>query len=78
MESPDIALRELNRQFHSHRLEHHHTNQINENSRREQAWLQAELENRERALQETRIRTLQEMEEFLKRFAALKLRELNN
>ena len=61
-ESADMALRELNRQIHSHRMELYHTNQVYENSRREQAWLQAELENRERAHQETRIRTLQEGE----------------
>ena len=34
-----------------------------ENSRRAQAWLEAELENRERAQQETCFRTLQEVEE---------------
>ena len=50
---------------------------VYENSRREQAWLQAELENRERAHQENRVRTLRKWQN-LKRFALLKLRELNN
>ena len=58
-----MALRESNRQIHSHRMEPHHTNQVYENSRRAQAWLQAELENRERAQQETCFGTLQEVEE---------------
>ena len=62
-ESEDMALRALSGQMHSHRMELYHTNQVCENSRREQAWLQAELENRERAQQETRIETLQEAEE---------------
>ena len=57
-----MAIRELNRQIHSHRLELYHTNQVYENSRREQAWLQAELEKPRRAHQETRVRTLQEVE----------------
>ena len=62
-ENADMALRESNRQIHSHRMEPYHTNQVYENSRRAQAWLQAELENRERAQQETCFRTLQEVEE---------------
>ena len=37
--------------------------QTYDHSRREKVWLHAELEDRERALQETRIRTLQEMED---------------
>ena len=41
---------------------------IYQNSLSEQAWLQAELEERERAHQETRIRTLQEMEELTNKF----------
>ena len=55
----DIALRELNRQF----ILIVWSTTIRENSRREQAWLQAELENRERAHQENPIRTFQEVEE---------------
>ena len=62
-EKADMVLRESNRQIHSHRVDPYHTNQVYENSRRAQAWLQAELENRERAQQETCFRTLQEVEE---------------
>ena len=58
-----MALRGSNRQIRSHRVEHCHTDQIYENSRREQSWLQAELGNRERAHQETRSGTLQDIEE---------------
>ena len=61
-----MALRELNRQIHSHDLELHHTNQVYGNSPREQPWFQADFENRERAHQETRIGTLQEVEELKK------------
>ena len=61
-ESADMALRESNRQIHSHRMELYQANQVYENSQREQIMFHAELENRERTLQETRIGTLQEME----------------
>ena len=49
----------------------HGTNQANQSSdhsRREANWLYTELEDRERALQWTRIRTLQEMERIQKKF----------
>ena len=76
-ERADMALRELNTQIHSHRMELHHANQVFEKSRREQASLQADLEKpRKRLHQETRFRTFQEMEE-LKGFAVLKLRITN-
>ena len=39
------------------------TNQGYATSQSDQAWLQAQLENQERAHKETRIRTLQEVEE---------------
>ena len=64
--SADKALRESNRQVHCHRMELYQANQAYENSRREQILLQAELENRERAVQETRVSTHQEMEELKK------------
>ena len=64
--STGMTLRESNRQVHSHRVEPYQANQENENVGREQVWLHAELENCERALQETRIGTLQEMEELKK------------
>ena len=63
-ESADMALRESNRQIHSQRMELCHTNHVHENSPREQAWLQADVDNRERAHQETRIKTLQDVEEW--------------
>ena len=53
-------LRELNRQIHSHRKTPP-SESVFETSRRAQAWLQAELQDRHRPLQETRIGTLQEM-----------------
>ena len=67
VESADKDLHESCLQLQSHRMELYLTNQVNENLWREQAWLQAELENRARDHQETRMRTLQEVEE-LKKF----------
>ena len=59
-----MAFRESNRQIHSCRTELlYQANQLKENSSRRRVWLHADLEIRERALQGTRIRTLQEMEE---------------
>ena len=52
----------LNSQIHSHRVEVYHTNQGYEASRREQAWLQAERQNRERA-QGARLKITQEVYE---------------
>ena len=51
-------------------MEIYHTNQGYENSRRAQAWFQAELENRETAHQEIRMKFLQEVEE-LKRICCI-------
>ena len=48
------------------RMELNQANPSDHHSRREGDWLQTELEDRERALQETRIGTLQEMEELKK------------
>ena len=62
-ERADYDIRELNRQIRSSRMEIYRTNQGCATSWRDQAWLQAELEIQERAHQETRIRTLQEVEE---------------
>ena len=62
---------ELTNAFSSHGAlpyESHIYIYIYQNSLSEQAWLQAELEERERANQETRIRTLQEMEELTNKF----------
>ena len=62
-ESADMALRESNRHVHYHRMELYQASQVYDNPPREQITLHAELENREEAFQETRMRTLQEMEE---------------
>ena len=64
--SADMVLRESNRQIHSHRMGLYQANQVYENSRREQIPLFAEMENRERDVQESRIRTLQAIEELTK------------
>ena len=68
VESADRALRESSLQIHSQRIEHYQANQSHGHSRREKVWLHTELEDRERARQETHIRTLGELEE-LKKFS---------
>ena len=45
----------------AHRESNHQATREDEHSRREQFCLHAELENRERALQETRMKTLEEI-----------------
>ena len=54
----DCAIRELQRQIHSSRLEIDHTNLGNEKSRRKQARFHEELAQRERALRETHIKRI--------------------
>ena len=66
-DSADFPFRELSRHIQAHRMELYHANHVFENSRREEACLQAELENRERAHRETRMRTFQEVEESKKK-----------
>ena len=66
VERGDMALREENLQILSRRMELHRANQSHEHSRRDRVWHRTELEERERALQETRMRTVQEIEEFQK------------
>ena len=66
VESADMALRVSNRQIHSHRMEHYQANEVHENSRREHVMLRAELAKREMVHQETRSRTLQELESLKK------------
>ena len=65
--SADMALRESNIQIHSQRMELYQANQAFDHSRSEKVWLHTELEDRERALQETHMRTLEEMEESKKK-----------
>ena len=60
LESADRALRESDLQIQSQRLELY---QASGYYRREKDWLFSDLEERERILQEARMRALQEMEE---------------
>ena len=67
VESADKAPRKSSLKIHSQRMELHQAIHSSDSSRREKDWLYTELQERERALQETRVRTLQEMED-LKKF----------
>ena len=68
VESAGRALIESSLQVHSQRMELHQAKQSYDHSWREKGWLRTDLEDRERALQESRIRTLQDMEELKKIF----------
>ena len=59
----NTSIREFQRQAHSNRMEMDKVNYVYEESRREQARLHEELAQREEALRETRIRSIQEVEE---------------
>ena len=59
----NICIREFRRQAHSNRLEMDYVNCGYEESRREQARLHEELDQREKAHRETRIRSIHEVEE---------------
>ena len=74
----NTTLRELNGQIRSHPVEPYHRNQEYEASRRAQACTIAELQNRERAQQDDRMRTIQEMKELKEICCVLKLREFKN
>ena len=63
VDSLNTCIRELQRQAHSHRLETDSANCGYEEPRREQARLHEELALREKALRDTRIRNVHEMEE---------------
>ena len=67
---------ELKRQIDSQAVEIGHTRTGYEQSRREQALLHEELADRERALRDTRIRSIQKLEEF-KRAQELQLEEFS-
>ena len=62
-ERADCAIRELNGQILSHRMEIYHKHLGHSTSRREQACFQAELFRRERVHQVARIKTVREVEE---------------
>ena len=72
----DCSIRGLQRQIHSSRMEIDHTNLGYETSRREQARLHEELAQRERALRETHVRSIHEMEE-LKRAQEMRIDEFS-
>ena len=66
MEFADSNIRELNRQIESQRVEIDNTITGYEQSKREQARRHEELAERGRALRETRIRSIHEMEEMMR------------
>ena len=70
----NMTLREVNGQIRSHRMEPYHRNQEYEASRRAQGCPIAELQNRERAQQDDRVRTIQEMKELKDICCVLRLR----
>ena len=72
----DCSLRELQRQCHSSRMDIDHTNLGYETSRREQARLHEELAQRERALRETHIQIIHEVEE-MKRAQEMRIDEFS-
>ena len=63
-----LALRESRPQIHSQRMELCQANQSSDHAQREKDRFCSELEDRERALLRTRIRTLQEMKKNSKKF----------
>ena len=58
----DSSVRDLQRQLDAIRLDFYCTNQVYEESRKEQARLHEELAQRERILRETQIRSIHEVE----------------
>ena len=76
VDSLNTCIRELQRQAHSHRLETDSANCGYEEPRREQARLHEELPLREKALRDTRIRNIHEMEE-LKRSQEMRFDEFS-
>ena len=70
------STREFQRQTHSNRLEMDYVNHGYEESRREQVRLQEELIGHERALRDTRIKSIHEVEE-LRRSQELRIDEFS-
>ena len=70
----NTCIREFQRQAHPNRLEMDHVNHGYEESRREQARLHEELAQREKALRNTRVRNIHDVEE-LKRAQELRIDE---
>ena len=76
VDTPDTCIREFQRQAHSNRLNMDNGNYGYQESRREQARLREELAQREKALRDTRIRNVHEVEE-LKRAQEMRLDEFS-
>ena len=76
VDSLNTCIRELQRQAHSQRLELDDANCGYEESRREQVRLQEELDLREQALRDTRIRNIHEMKE-LRRVRKMRVDEFS-
>ena len=72
----NTCIREFQRQAHPHRLELDSVNCGYEESRREQARLHEELAQREKALRDTRIRNIHDVEE-LKRAQEMRIDQLS-
>ena len=67
MRNSDVALYETGMQFQSQRMELYQANQLTDQTRREKSWLCDEVEMRNRAFQEHRARSCQEIEELQKK-----------
>ena len=76
VDTPNTCIREFQRQAHSNRLELDSVNFEYEESRRAQARLHEELAQREKALRDTRIRNIHEVEE-LKRVQGMRTDEFS-
>ena len=63
MQSADRALHGSGIQLHSQRMELYQANQLTDQSQKEKSWLCTDLEMRERALQEDRVKSYQEIED---------------
>ena len=74
MDSLNTSFREFQRQGHSDGSEIDYVNYGDEKSRKEQARFHEELAHREKALRETRIRSIHEVEE-LKRAQEMRIYE---
>ena len=77
IDTPNACIREFQRLAHSNRLEMNSVNCGYKEFRREQARLHEELTQREKALQDTRIRNIHEVEE-LKRAQEMRIDEFSS
>ena len=63
MQSADRALHGSGIQLHSQRMELYQANQSTDQPQKEKSWLCTDLEMRERALQEDRVKSYQEIQD---------------